>query len=65
MQCAATTAVTVGAASGLRAWLRACGGAWLTPRRYALRHCALLSLAVLASGVTLAAAPEPALARPR
>ena len=38
----------VGTASGPRAWLR---GAWLTPRRMRFATVALLSLAVLASGL--------------
>jgi hypothetical protein len=35
------------------AWLRARRGAWLTPRRMRFATVALLSLAVLASGVAL------------
>ena len=54
VQCAATAAVTVGTASGLRAWLRARRGAWLTPWRMRVATVALLSLAVLASGLALA-----------
>lgn len=46
-----TAAVTVGIASGLRAWLWARRGAWLTPRRMRFATVALLSLPVLASGV--------------
>jgi hypothetical protein len=45
--------VTVGTAPGLRAWLRARRGAWLTPRRMRFATVALLSLPVLASGVAL------------
>ena len=49
MRCAASAAVTVGTASGLRAWLRARRGAWLTPRRMRFATVAL----VLGSGVAL------------
>ena len=45
--------MTVGTATGLRAWLRARRGAWLTPRRMRFATVALLSLAVLASGLAL------------
>jgi hypothetical protein len=51
MQCVATASVTVGAASGVRAWLRAKGGSWLTPARMRAITIALLTLAVLAAGI--------------
>ncbi len=51
MQCAATAAVAVGSASGIRAWLKARGGAWLTPRRLRAATIVLLTLAVVGSGV--------------
>ena len=51
MQCAATAAVAVGSASGIRAWLQTHGGAWLTPKRMRAATIVLLTLAVLASGV--------------
>jgi hypothetical protein len=53
MQCVATASVTVGAASGARAWLRAKGGDWLTPGRMRAATIALLTLAVLGAGVGL------------
>jgi hypothetical protein len=53
MQCLATASVTVGAASGVRAWLSAKGGAWLTPPRMRAITISLLALAVLAAGVGL------------
>ena len=53
MQCAAAAMATVGTASGLRAWLRLHGGAWLTPRGMRLITVGLLTLAVLASGIAL------------
>jgi hypothetical protein len=53
MQFAARAAVTVGTAAGLQAWLRARRGAWLSPRRMRFATVALLSLAVLASGLAL------------
>jgi hypothetical protein len=51
MQCAATAAVAVGSASGIRAWLRARGGAWLTAARMRVVTVALLGGAVLAAGL--------------
>jgi hypothetical protein len=53
MQCMATATVAVGSASGLRAWLRFHGGAWLTPPRMRAITIALLTLAVLGAGVGL------------
>jgi hypothetical protein len=47
VQCVAAAATTVGAASGLRAWLGLRRGAWITPRRL---RAATLALAVLAVG---------------
>jgi hypothetical protein len=47
-----TYAVTsVGAAGGLRSWLAARNPSWLTPRMLRIFTAALLTLAVLASGV--------------
>jgi hypothetical protein len=51
MQCATTAAVSVGAASGLRVWLRAHAIAWMTPKRMRFATAALLTVAVLAAGV--------------
>jgi hypothetical protein len=51
MQCAATAAVAVGSASGIRAWLRGHGGAWLTPGRMRAITVGLLVAAVLVSAV--------------
>lgn len=53
MQCAATATAAVGTAAGLRAWLGAKAGAWLTPSRMRLATISLLALAVLGSGVAL------------
>jgi hypothetical protein len=53
MQCMATATVAVGSASGLRAWLRFHGGAWLTPGRMRAITIALLTVAVLGAGVGL------------
>jgi hypothetical protein len=53
MQCAATAAVAVGSASGIRAWLRIRAAAWLTASRMKAVSVALLSLAVIASGIGL------------
>lgn len=50
MQCAATAAVAVGSASGLRAWVKAKQPAWLTPPRMRAVSAALVSVAVLAAG---------------
>jgi hypothetical protein len=51
MQCAATAAAAVGSASGIRAWLRGHGGAWLTPGRMRAITVGLLVAAVLVSAV--------------
>jgi len=51
MQCAATAATAVGTASGLRAWARSAGGAWLTTRRLRALTAGLMSVAVLAAGI--------------
>jgi hypothetical protein len=51
MQCAATAAVAVGSASGLRAWVRARGGGWATPRRMRALTAALVVVAVLVAGL--------------
>lgn len=53
MQCAATATVAVGSASGIRAWLRGHGGAWLTPKRRRAITIGLLTLAVIVSGIGL------------
>jgi hypothetical protein len=53
MQCAATAAAAVGSASGIRAWLRAHGGSWLTPGRMRAVTVGLLVLAVAVSGLGL------------
>lgn len=52
IQCAATATVAVGSASGIRAWLRLRGGAWLTPPRMRMITVALLTVAVIASGLS-------------
>jgi hypothetical protein len=51
MQCAATAAAAVGSASGLRAWARAKGGAWLTPRRLRALTAGLVVMAVVVAGI--------------
>jgi hypothetical protein len=53
MQCVATASVTVGTASGIRAWVQAKAGDRLTPARMRPITIALLTLAVLAAGVGL------------
>jgi hypothetical protein len=53
MQCVATASVTVGAASGVRAWLQAKAGDWLTPPRMRAITIALLTFAVLGAGLGL------------
>lgn len=53
MQCAATAAVAVGSASGIRAWLRTRATAWMTPRRMRGATVGLLGLAVIVSGFGL------------
>jgi hypothetical protein len=51
VQCAATAAVAVGSASGVRAWLRTHAGDWLTAPRLRAITIGLLALAVIVSGV--------------
>jgi hypothetical protein len=53
MQCVATASVTVGAASGVRAWIFAKAGDRITPGRMRAITVGLLTLAVLAAGVGL------------
>jgi hypothetical protein len=53
MQCVATASVTVGAASGVRAWVQAKAGDRLTPARMRAITVALLTLAVLGAGLGL------------
>lgn len=53
MQCAAAASAAVGAASGIRVWLRLRAGAWLTPKRLRAATISLFTLAVLGSGVGL------------
>jgi hypothetical protein len=53
VQCAATAAVAVGSASGVRAWLQARAGDWLTAGRLRAITIGLLTLAVIVSGVGL------------
>jgi hypothetical protein len=51
VQCMMTAATTVGAASGIRAWVGQRFGEVLTPRRLQLITIALFSIAVLMSGL--------------
>jgi hypothetical protein len=53
VQCAATATVAVGSATGIRAWVRARGGPWLTPGRMRAITICLLTLAVIVSGIGL------------
>jgi hypothetical protein len=53
MQCAAAATTAVGAASGIRVWLKLKAGAWLTPKRMRFATISLLTLAVLGSGIAL------------
>lgn len=53
MQCAGAATAAIGAASGLRAWLRIKAGAWLTPRRLRVATISLLTLGVIGSGLGL------------
>jgi len=53
MQCAATAAVAVGSASGVRAWLRSHAGDRLTPARMRAITVGLLTAAVLVAGIGL------------
>lgn len=50
MQCAATAAVAVGSASGIRAWVRSYQPSWLGEGRMRALTVALIVLAVLAAG---------------
>jgi hypothetical protein len=50
MQCLTTAAAAVGTASGLRAWLVE-RVSWMTPRRTRMVTIALLTLAVVVSGL--------------
>jgi hypothetical protein len=51
-QCMGAAAAMVGSAGGLRAWLAIRSPAWLTPRRMRVITAALLSGAVVASGIS-------------
>jgi hypothetical protein len=51
MQCVGYAVTAVGAAGGFRSWLAARQPSWLTPRRMRVISAALLTLAVLASGI--------------
>jgi hypothetical protein len=51
MQCMTYAVTSVGAAGGLRAWVATKNPNWLTSRRLRLLTVALLTIAVLASGV--------------
>jgi hypothetical protein len=51
MQCMTYAMTSVGAAGGLRSWVASHSPAWMTPRRLRLFTAALLTVAVLASGV--------------
>jgi hypothetical protein len=51
MQCAATAAVAVGSASGIRAWLRARADRWATPPRMRALTAGLVVMAVLVAGL--------------
>ena len=53
MQCLATASVTVGSASGIRAWVHAKAGDRLSPGRMRAITVGLLTLAVLAAGIGL------------
>jgi hypothetical protein len=53
MQCVAAASVTVGAASGVRAWLFAKAGDRLTPGRMRAITIGLLTVAVLGAGIGL------------
>jgi hypothetical protein len=53
VQCIGTAAVAVGAASGIRAWLALRSPAWLTAGRTRALTAALLTVAVLASGLSV------------
>jgi hypothetical protein len=51
VQCMMGAATTVGAASGIRAWIGQRFGSVLTPQRLRLITIALFTIAVLASGL--------------
>jgi hypothetical protein len=51
IQCMTYAVTSVGAAGGLRSWVAAKNPAWLTQRRLRLLTVALLTIAVLVSGV--------------
>jgi hypothetical protein len=51
MQCMSYAMTSVGAAGGLRSWVASKNPSWMTPRRLRLLTAALLTVAVLASGV--------------
>jgi hypothetical protein len=51
MQCAATAAVAVGSASGIRAWIRARGERWATAARMRTLTAGLVVVAVLVAGL--------------
>jgi hypothetical protein len=51
MQCAATAAVAVGSASGIRSWIRGRGERWATPRRMQALTAGLVVVAVLVAGL--------------
>jgi hypothetical protein len=51
IQCVTYAATSVGAAGGIRAWFAARNPSWLTPGRLRIITAALLTIAVLASGV--------------
>jgi hypothetical protein len=53
MQCLATASVTVGTASGVRAWVKLKAGDRLTPGRMRAITIALLTVGVLAAGIGL------------
>ena len=50
MQCMMAATTSVGAASGIRAWLAQRQADWLTPKRLRYATIGLLTLAVLVSG---------------
>ena len=51
MQCMTYATTSVGAAGGLRSWVAAKSPTWMTLRRLRFVTAALLTVAVLASGV--------------
>jgi hypothetical protein len=51
MQCMTYAMTSVGAAGGLRSWVASKNPSWLTPKRLRMLTAALLTVAVLASGV--------------